>query len=705
MDSSGAGAPIDPGVPSAPSQPAPTGTKWKGVVVTDQCGHTTLAWTVVDEICDGITSVDDLNVLRAPMFRDGAVIGETLFTVDATNLWALDVTNPAAVARRTLIGGLGHPIGAATHGGKLVLAAGERGMLVLDVENPDHPALLHELPLPGYALSVRVTDDRAAVALGEAGVAVVDLAGLGPELLAVHPTPSIAAAGVLGKSHLFVAACDRLLILDPETGEVVATTPLANLSPPGPNRAPIKDVTLVGDHAYVAAGTWGAIAVDVSDPLSPQARGHCMPKVPDEAFYASGVRANDDMLFVAGGEWGVLPVPVSQSGGGCVGWTLPSPAPVEPKKPDCSQDPPWEVVDWESTYSPPPPPPIGKDPIQVLVQPDRVFAFGDAARIGLRAIDIREPKLELDLIGRYQEPRLVTGVAAQNGRLLVLGERGGLFLAQDMPVAAPDGPSESVQATAIAGAFLEDGRWVVASADGKLTLEGDHVLDLPFGVFPAGLTTQGSTVVVPSRDGLVRVDTSSLASSVEFKGWQANLPARAVALSGDVVVAAPEWPRSIRLSAAGMSELDGHGVFGADDVMDANRWRLGVPERLLFSSPTGALIEVASLGGAAGMAVHVGAVSHKLALPGARYVAAAADGTHAVLVTANRATYRSQMVTVRLSPTPAITESIGFMGVATGVAIDAGRVFVADADRGLRVYARQGGGNTALGVLGLGGQP
>src|SRR5690606_30647837 len=117
-------------------------------------------------MCGGTDDPAYLDTLRAPIFRDGALIGERLYTVDATHVWVLDVTTPDAPARETLIAGLGHPIGVGTHAGRLLVAAGDLGLVIADVTQPDHPTPIATLALPGPALDVTVDGDRALVPMG-----------------------------------------------------------------------------------------------------------------------------------------------------------------------------------------------------------------------------------------------------------------------------------------------------------------------------------------------------------------------------------------------------------------------------------------------------------------------------------------------------------------------------------------------------------
>ena len=119
--------------------------------------------------------------------------------------------------------------------------------------------------------------------------------------------------------------------------------------------------------------------------------------------------------------------------------------------------------------------------------------------------------------------------------------------------------------------------------------------------------------------------------------------------------------------------------------MSASLWRVGVPRRLLVTIP-GGVAEVASLAGRAGLAVHAGQTQH-MQLPVGEYAAGTAAGSYLYLVTADRGSYRSQLVTIHLGGVgPDITAVQAFTGLATGVAAAGDRLYVADADRGVRVY-------------------
>ena len=70
------------------------------------------------------------------------------------------------------------------------------------------------------------------------------------------------------------------------------------------------------------------------------------------------------------------------------------------------------------------------------------------------------------------------------------------------------------------------------------------------------------------------------------------------------------------------------------------------------------------------------------------------------LVTADRGTYSSALVTVDVTGAePGLLAIETFTGVATGVAADGDRLYVADGDRGIRVYDRSAAGTSLLGIV------
>jgi hypothetical protein len=147
--------------------------------------------------------------------------------------------------------------------------------------------------------------------------------------------------------------------------------------------------------------------------------------------------------------------------------------------------------------------------------------------------------------------------------------------------------------------------------------------------------------------------------------------------------AAPEWPAATN---ALTGPLDPHGVFDADDILDASLWRARLPRRLFVPSGKGT-VEIAGLGPSVGLVVHGPSGSTRTSLFPATYAAAASDGSHVYVVGLDRSLYRSYLVSVSLEgSSPKVVALESFTGAATGVAAANGRVFVADADGVIRVY-------------------
>jgi hypothetical protein len=387
--------------------------------------------------------------------------------------------------------------------------------------------------------------------------------------------------------------------------------------------------------------------------------------------------------------------------------------PVPPKATGgCSKDPPWTVLDWQDRWAPPPPPPDppgvpprGRDPIQVLPAGGVLYAFGDARRIGLRAVDARDPKSSiLSRVGRYDEPREIVDIDARAGRVLVVGKLGGLFRADASALLVADADPLPLARSAVAGALNADGRWVLATEQHELVFEGVTArASLSARVWPNGIVARGKDVVVPEPNGARIFNDGGAAVASLSHARTAELPPSAIAVGDSVVLASPEWVNSLSVGARA-SDLPAHGVFDSQRILDASLWQVGLPRRILLANDVDpalpALVEVASLARQAGVFDH--ASGTKLSLPEGEYIAGASAGRRAWLVAADRARYKSQLVTIELSAGgPRVTGVEVFTGVAADVAVDVDRLYVADADGAVRVYARSAATDTLVGVARL----
>lgn len=353
------------------------------------------------------------------------------------------------------------------------------------------------------------------------------------------------------------------------------------------------------------------------------------------------------------------------------------------------------MIPWVDTFGPPA---RAWDPVQTLPFGDSLYAFGDARRIGIRAVDVRDAAT-LELTGRYEEPRLAYSISAAAGKVMVVGPGGGLFTRDELDLLAA-GPQIDEIRVGLAGGLLDDGRWVVATPDQMLMVEGEEPVPHPSGTWSQGLATHGSTVVIPDATGATVYDFEVGTSTHLATELEARLPTSAVAFDRGIAVASPEWTQAIWLGDTGAGPVDPHGVFDLEQVMSASEWRSGVPRRVLMGTKFG-LAELATLGTRAGIALHGSNADH-LALPPGTYIDGDAQDGKLYLVTANRATYRSQLITLDISDDAVSLASIeAFTGSAAGVAADADRLYVADADEGIRVYDISNG-PVLLGIVELG---
>ncbi|NOU29586.1 MAG: hypothetical protein HOO96_16910 [Polyangiaceae bacterium] len=696
------GAPTkDPNAtPPRPDGPAPTGQSWKPVASDEGCGRSGVRWVLVDEVCEDGAGISSTSSLYAPMFRDGAVIGDHLFAVDASHLWSLDLATAGEVHRSALLTGVGQPLAVDRWNQELVLAAGQGGLVLVDPSNPLAPTRSRSLSLPSPAFDLHVQGDDAYVALGAGGVAQVDLAPAAPMLVAHSPMPGFAAGLTTRGKYAFVAGCSTFRVLDLETGAVVSEAWVPNAIQNDRLVAPAKKVTLVGDVAFVAAGHYGAVAIDVSDPLKPQVLGNCT--VPgDPAFYASGVRADAGTLYVAGGEWGVLRVDVSSPKMACNRLVAPPPE----NEPGCSTKPPWEVVPWNVLWDPPPP---GKDPVQTLPVNGRLYAFGDARRVGVRAVDVRDTQpdpvtKQLPLLARYDEPRALLGIAASATRVVAIGKAGGAFVPQDGGLVRQSTDPALGGATGLT--MLGDGRWATLDAS-AVHVEGSAKV-YPVANATAIVAGVGSEVAVATQSTLHLLDVTTGIPRLFPLAQQAHLPVSLGSDASGIYYAAPEWATSERLAAGVSTAIAAHGAFDATTILDTSLWRTRLPRRYLLGSSAGP-VEIAGVGAQVRLVVHeAGGSLRSAALPALTYVGAASDGANVYAVAIDRSLYKSYLVSVRLGAPgsdPVVVATESFTGAASGVAVAGGRVYVADADGFIRIYdVGAGGAATPSRVVPVGG--
>lgn len=750
--------PDDEGIPfDGPPGDAPTGQRFDEIEIEDGCGRTQLAFRLVDEICGTATPNDttlpDEGDLAAPMFRDGAIVFGNVWAVDGTHLWILDGSLATGTTGTTgaqnaatyvaLTAGVGEAIAiAATSSGTAFIAGGEAGLIEVGGA-PNALAVVSRASFDAPVLDVAIDESGIVlVAAAEAGL-VIDAAAVNGLPVVVDVGAPAVAVGAFG-ARAFVATCDGLVVVDIASAQVIGSARGASWVPgatvDGLNHAPAKDVAVarlgsvsaggVREIAFVAAGRWGAVGVDVTDPTSPTVVGNCT-NVDDPAHYVSGVKvdAARGMLAIAAGERGVVaePAPLASCASGLSTPTVRDP--VSLVDDNCAPRPPWQIITNES-WEPPPP---GKDPVQLLLVNDIALAFGDARRNALRAVDAWQVPTSggtvdvgLVHVGRAEEPRALVGIAAggrADGRIIAVGGRlGGVFTVDELGALARH-PSFVEPIVGVPAVLLDGAIGALDVVTGGSTTLRIHRADaatleiaLPGRIAPHALTVRDDGALVVAREAsLSIVDPLSGGIDVTPLSRVAALAPAIVSVGDDVIVAAPEWDAALMQRPAGQGSLGlaPHGAFSADEILDLSSWRHGPPRRTLArATDAPRLLEVAVLADRAALVVSerntVGFTTVvEGPVPAAPYNDAALTNERAFLLAHDAARYRSELMTVDItSGVPEVIAVQSWSGAAVALVELDGRIYVADADGEVRIYdALAADGATLTGIVDLRGAP
>jgi hypothetical protein len=179
------------------------------------------------------------------------------------------------------------------------LADGTAGLHLIDVSEPNAPALRGTVDTPGWAYHVAVKENHAFVADGWIGIQVVDITVPdSPEIIGGWNLPDGAgsAVGIAARDdHVFVAAKGSgfhvLDVSDPQLPLSISSLPVLGLS---------RHLAVAGDLVYLAVENTGVLVLDVSDPEHPLRLGTM-------EFSGQGryIALNEMNAFVASGNAGL----------------------------------------------------------------------------------------------------------------------------------------------------------------------------------------------------------------------------------------------------------------------------------------------------------------------------------------------------------------------------------------------------------------
>jgi hypothetical protein len=213
----------------------------------------------------------------------------------------VDVSNPAAPSRLTTVGLLGHALCVAATGSGLVAAGwvttpGTGGVSMIDVADPTLPVTRGSATIA--ADLSRIGDPRAIAVRGTIAFVADALSGLFSVEFVDPDRPSIlrTASGIIGTRDVDVTGNTLLVATDRNGVQVVDISvpdrPALRGSVPLPA---VYGVAQQGTAAIAFLGPLGAVALDLSNPSLPRARGTI--EVP--GFARDGAWVGDGLLVAA----------------------------------------------------------------------------------------------------------------------------------------------------------------------------------------------------------------------------------------------------------------------------------------------------------------------------------------------------------------------------------------------------------------------
>ena len=219
---------------------------------------------------------------------DAKIVGEHAFCAFLNGLVILDVSDkrkPAFVSSLYLGGGFAID----TKDGLAFVAAGVKGLQIVDVSDINAPFLKGFFDTPGEAKDIVVAGNHAFVADGPSGLQVVDISKpSSPRLAASLDTPGTAGGVIISGDHAYVAdgssGLQIINISDPSKPKLEGA-----YDTPGT----AESVAVSGNIAYVADGSPGLQVINIAHPSSPELISSFMT-----SGYARGVTVRENHAFV-----------------------------------------------------------------------------------------------------------------------------------------------------------------------------------------------------------------------------------------------------------------------------------------------------------------------------------------------------------------------------------------------------------------------
>lgn len=428
-----------------------------------------------------------------------AAAGDYLYVADARDglkiFWLAERDHPVQI-----YGEVDRPALDLQLDGNLLYLLGPDGLRLLDVGSPLRPVQISSMPLPGTPQSFDIGPERIFVALGEAGVGVVNIENrAAPNLIRRIPVGG-PVSSVVRTSSLLYAAADEvgLALIDPnlpDGEELIGTFGLP---------APAFDIAAYGQGVFVLGSGGELLSLDVEVPESPVLMSVRTPVRANPVAGQLSLSVDGRRAFLADGR----------------GYTL---------------------LDVGSP-----------DQVGELARYDVPAA--DIAALGSNLYSIGGDHLDIYDASASTRPLLVRTYQGikRVGRMSVAGDR--VFLsaaAADGPslvvlnLATPDFPVEA-DSTPFAGEAYRawtagESLWLARGYRGlsvfRTTERGVLAPQGAFGLTPdtARLAASGDWLAAGGRDGWSLVSAGEV---LAFQGDAAVLPARDLAMDGNIIAVA-----------------------------------------------------------------------------------------------------------------------------------------------------------------------
>ncbi|TAK60985.1 Ig-like domain-containing protein, partial [Methylobacter sp.] len=202
----------------------------------------------------------------------------------------LQIVNVSNRSAPSIVGNLdtaGTAIDVRVVGNVVYLADGDHGLQIIDVTDPTAPSLLASYETAGIAQDVKIDNQFAYIADGNSGLEIVDVR---------KPAQPISAGSLTGLGEVkgVDAQGNNVVVVAGSSVHIIDVTDKTNPIKKGSlGIGPVKDVALNGNYAYVAAYTSGYKVVDLTDPVAPTIVAQ------QPSFYPADVELTDGFAFFA----------------------------------------------------------------------------------------------------------------------------------------------------------------------------------------------------------------------------------------------------------------------------------------------------------------------------------------------------------------------------------------------------------------------